>query len=281
VRWVADAGATKTDWVELHTRHAFQTEGLNIEIEGEAQARNKLLIAAQRLEAYGRLTEIHYYGPALHRAATREVLQALLTAATGLPREKVHVYHDLLGAARAAWGKSAGIVCILGTGSNCAAWDGENITRQAGGHGYLLGDEGSGADLGRSFLSALLYDEVPTELQEAFWRWNPFSNVQNALDLRSAVYASLRPSAFLAQLAPFLSGQVQHPWVQALVRQRFQAFIQRTWGRWQSGEKVRYVGGIARAFETLLREETLRHGGQWAGTIPSVAQALAEYHAHA
>lgn len=281
MRWIADAGATKTDWIELHTCYALQTEGLNIEVEGEAQARDKLLTAVQRLQAYGTITEIHYYGPALHRAVTREKLRTLLIEIAGLPRERVYVYHDLLGAARAAWGKSPGIVCILGTGSNCAAWDGENITRQAGGHGYLLGDEGSGADLGRSFLSALLYDEVPTEVQEAFWRWNPFSNVQNALDLRSAVYASPRPSAFLAQLAPFLSEQVQHPWVQALVRQRFQAFIQRTWGRWHPEGHIRYVGGIARAFEALLREETLRHGGRWAGTVPSVAQALAEYHAHA
>lgn len=250
-----------------------------MEVEGEAQAQAKLRSAVESLQAHGEITEVHYYGPALHRTEAREVMRHLLAEALGLPAQRVYVYHDLLGAARAAWGKAAGIICILGTGSNCAAWDGQSVLRQAGGHGYLLGDEGSGADLGRSFLSALLHDEVPTDVIEAFWRWNPFSDARGALDLRRAVYASSRPSAFLAQFAPFLSENKQHPWVQALVRQRFRAFIQRTWGRWHPSEKIRYVGGIARAFEELLREETLRYGGQWAGIVPSVIQALAAYHA--
>lgn len=276
MRWIADAGATKTDWL-CEDGEYFQTEGLNVEIEGWAHAQTKLLAAAQ-LFTSKEITELHYYGPALHLEETRQRLRRLMSQLWNLPEERIFVYHDLLGAARAAWGKASGIVGILGTGSNCAEWDGERIQRQAGGHGYLLGDEGSGADLGRAFLSALLHREVPTEVEAAFWQENPYPSAQTPIDLRALVYASSRPSAFLAALAPFLQAHQSHPWVAALIRSRFAAFIQRTWGRWVSSLPVRYVGGIARAFEPLLQEMTLRYGGRWGGVVHSVARALLSYH---
>lgn len=284
MRWIADAGATKTDWIAIEGGDVLRTEGLNAEIEGWDKAAEKLRAAAQLLQRQGlSIAELYYYGPALHRIESQHQMHALLVEAFGLPPEKVFVYHDLLGAARAALGDIPGIVCILGTGSNCAFWNGEAIVRQAGGHGYLLGDEGSGADLGRTFLSALLHEEVPLDVAAAFWQKNPFPAAATPLELRRLVYEAKRPSAVLAQLAPFLSAMQGHPWVAALVRGRLRAFIQRTWTRWESAYRhkhpIRYVGGIAGAFASLLQEETIRHGGRFGGVIPHVAQALAAFHA--
>ncbi|MDW8133517.1 MAG: hypothetical protein RMJ66_00465 [Bacteroidia bacterium] len=231
-------------------------------------------------------TELYYYGPALHTEESRRKMQHLLRNA--LPSNSpvyVEVHHDLLGAARAAWGKQTGIVGILGTGSNCAKWSGSQITLQAGGHGYLLGDDGSGADLGRHFISALLHDEVPSEITGAFWTWiraqHYFSPpLKTALDIRRLVYTSPTPSKSLAAFAPFLSTCISHEWIAGLVRQRLRSFVRRTWARWPSPRRIKYVGGIAQAFTKLLREITEEHEGEWHGVVENVAYNLLHYHVY-
>ncbi|MCS7297662.1 MAG: hypothetical protein RMK19_00990 [Bacteroidia bacterium] len=279
VVWIGEAGATKTDWIELSTGRLLRTEGLNAEIEGWEQAAQKLQIAACHFQREGlTINQLHYYGPALHQPKSREFMRRLLSEAFGISVDAISVYHDLIGAARAAWGTQKGIVGILGTGSNCALWDGTHIQKQAGGHGYLLGDEGGGADLGRNFLSALLHGEVPAEVEAAFWQENPYPEAQTPLELRSLTYRTQRPSAFLGGFAPFLSRWQQHPWVEALVRERIRRFIQRTWYSWRQEAAIRYVGGVAQAFQKLVQEETERIGGIWAGVVPNVGVALLTYH---
>ncbi|MEN2992847.1 MAG: hypothetical protein ABDH91_04760 [Bacteroidia bacterium] len=280
--WLLEVGATKTDWLigtpQGLVRHTLQ--GLNTEAEGwkAAEAYIERLQQVQKLYGFARPRHIWYYGPALHEAEARQRLQSLLAEAFGLPREAVEVAHDLLGAARAAWGEAAGIVGILGTGSNCALWDGQALIQQAGGHGYLLGDEGSGADLGRHFLSALLYAEVPADLEAAFWAENPYPEASAPLRLRQKAYTSARPSAFLAGFAPFLARHQRHPWVKALVSERFTHFHRRTWRRWGIRKPIRYIGGVARAFAGLLEATTCAEGGEWGGIVVDTAEALWAYH---
>lgn len=289
---VVDAGATKTDWAIARREggswktELFHTVGLNVEVEGWVRAEATLQAAFQRLSPALQGLEalyLYYYGPALHSSSHREVMRGLL-AKVFAPQE-VEVFHDLLGAARAAWGERRGIVAILGTGSNCAEWDGERIIRQAGGQGYLLGDEGSGADIGRHFVSALLHDEVPSDVKKAFWAW-----IQEKTDsglggirptsqqaLRTLIYRAERPSALLAGMALFLADLQSHPWVAALVRSRLEAFTQRTWAKWPVPRLIRYVGGVAKAFDSLLREVTASYGTHQ-GIVGNVAEALLQYH---
>ncbi|MCX8111636.1 MAG: hypothetical protein N3E49_00340 [Bacteroidia bacterium] len=277
--WVADAGATKTDWMGVESKEPLRTEGLNAEVEGWEAAQTKLYAAAEMLRGQGAsIGEIHYYGPALHSEAARSSIQVLLIKAFQLPPDRVFVYHDLLGAARAAWGAHSGVVAILGTGSNCALWEGQTIQKQAGGHGYLLGDEGSGADIGRCFLSALLHGEVPRDIETDFWRENPYPEASAPLELRRLAYRSQRPSAFFAKFSYFLHSWKAHPWVVALVKGRFAAFIQRTWAIWGVQRPIRYVGGVACAFSDVLREVTEAYGGRWEGVVSSVIHSLLRYH---
>ncbi len=273
--WLAEAGATKTDWLRSDgIRQRFP--GFNIEVEGGAEAAEKHFTTIRQAlveSAWPWPETLYYYGPALHNAENKDTIRAVLKSV--FPEiAHIQVEHDLLGAARAAWGKAAGIVCILGTGSNCAWYDGEQIVRQRGGHGYLLGDEGSGADLGKSLLSALLHDEMPEDLRAQFLK----RYSQSPLELRAAAYRSSRPSAFLASFAYFLSEHQAHPWVKNLVQNRIEAFVKRTWGRWETGEPVRYVGGIARAFADLIEEVTRAWGGKWDGVVSDPAENLLQFH---
>lgn len=279
--WVADAGATKTDWCVCEGKQCsyFQQPGLNIEVQGWEAARGHF--AELRLVGVPLPEKVYYYGPALHAPEARLQVRNLLAQALGLSEGQVEVYHDLLGAARAAWGTAAGLVGILGTGANCAFWDGKALIWQRGGHGYLLSDEGSGADLGRQFVGALLHDEVPTTLARAFWAEGRVGEISLAdpLALRKAIYNAAQPSRLLAAVVPFLHKHVAHPWVEALVRERFSAYVRRTWLVWRGPKRIRYVGGVARAFAPILAEVTQAYSGQWEGVVPSVIEALAEYHA--
>ncbi len=272
--WIGEAGSTKTDWVNAQGE-IIRQPGFNIEIEGEAVAYEHFQVTRQKLleAGWGLPETIYYYGPALHSAFNREKLRALLAQTFPEVRE-IQVEHDLLAAARASWGFEPGIVAILGTGSNCAWWNGHAFERQAGGHGYLLGDEGSGADLGKHLLSALLHGELPSDLATAFAAQFPTS----PLALRQAVYRAVRPSALLASFAPFLSAHLSHPWVKALVLDRFRSFIRRTWGRWPDKLPIRYVGSVALYFAPFLEQATQELGGKWDGVIPQVALSLLAYH---
>ncbi|MCS6789579.1 MAG: hypothetical protein NZ580_01155 [Bacteroidia bacterium] len=285
--WVVDAGATKTEWVSWREElgdeaYSFRSDGINPEVEGWEQVRKNLQKYAYQLleeQDFPAPTEIYFYGPALHAPASRQQMEQLLREIFKIPpQRKVEAYHDLLGAARSAWRRKPGVVAILGTGSNCALWDGENIQAQRGGHGYLLGDEGGGADLGKHFLSALLHDEVEEDLVRLFFKENPFPEAVDALTLRRMAYASLRPSAFLGKFAAFLAHHQRHPWVQALVRERFRLFARRTWKHWKTDYPIRYVGGVANAFSSILEEVTREEGGQWGGVVENVAEGLLRYH---
>lgn len=284
--WLAEAGATKTNWLcALEGERPSQWRsarlaGLNAEAEGWPHAEETLRTTARFLlieAGWPSPAALYYYGPALHRTEARQRMQQLLAELWGLPPQRVFVFHDLLGAARGAYPEGKGIVAILGTGSNCAFWDGEVIRRQAGGHGYLLGDEGSGADLGRHLVSALLHNEVPRDIVCRLCSQWPYPSL---LELRSAVYSARRPSAFLAGLVPALTALAEHPWVRALVRSRFEAFIRRTWALWPAPRSVRYVGGVAEAFEPLLQAVTEEYGGHFQGVVPGqeLAERLLAYH---
>jgi len=275
VFWIAEAGATKTDWLRSDGIR-LRLPGFNLEAEGGRAAAQKHFAAvrAALTQAQWPWPKIlYYYGPALHNTENITIIHRILQEVFPEIGEIV-VAHDLIGAARAAWGRERGIVCILGTGSNCALYDGEKIRRQRGGHGYLLGDEGSGADLGKHLLSALLHEELPEDLVEAFRARYP----QSPLDLRKEVYLTARPSAYLAGFAFFLSAHQGHPWVQALVKSRLEAFVQRTWKRWAAPDPIRYVGGVAMAFAPLVEEVTRTAGGLWAGVVSDPVEKLLQFH---
>lgn len=72
-----------------------------------------------------------------------------------LPFRKCHIQTDAIAAARGALGYDDGIVAAIGTGSVFAIQKNRTL-RTVGGWGLVLGDEGSGAWIGRALLGAAL-----------------------------------------------------------------------------------------------------------------------------
>lgn len=188
----------------------------------------------------------------------------------------IHVHSDMLGAARALCGHDPGIVGILGTGSNSCLYNGNDITANVSPLGYILGDEGSGAVLGRLFLGRVLKRQFSRDILEAFnnkYHLTPAEAVQR-------VYREPRPNAFLASFAPFIASQCDKTEMRDFVISEFRRYILYNLKNYDgfTSLPVHFVGSIALHFASQLEEAMrLEHGHL--GTITSAPiQLLAKYH---
>jgi len=252
---IADSGSTKTDWalVEGGGVRRLTTAGLNPvhRSTGEIEA---TLRAEFTLPAEG-LAAVFFYGAGCLPALC-EVMEGVLRRV--FKAGQVTVGSDLLGAARALLGHRAGVACILGTGSNSALWDGERIAAHVPPLGYILGDEGSGADLGKRLVAARFKGLLPSEVAEAFDRRYPTTEAE----IVEAVYRRPGGGRFLAGFAPFLSEHLDRPATRAIVEAAFTDFFERNLLQYNDIRHlpVAFTGSVASALEEPLRAVLGRHG---------------------
>ena len=162
----------------------------------------------------------------------------------------VLIYHDILGAARALFGKRQGISCILGTGCNCCYYDGKDISSKVDSLGYLFGDEGAGSYLGKTFMAAYLKKQLPQDLRTAFDNHYHFT----LEDILNALYSRPYPNRFLASMSEFLSPNRDHPFVHQLIRDSFLAFFDAQVKKYEGYQhlSVSFVGSIAFHYREIL-----------------------------
>ena len=224
---LAESGASKTAWRLCQANkvlESFESMGLNPSAVKEEELiraldRAFLPIKNQRPQA------IYFYGAGLKYQENIDLLKSSLSHF--YPHAEVEIEDDMKAAVRAA-GKSEGIVAIMGTGSNAAYYKDDLILENYGGHGYLLGDEGSGMDLGKQLLKAMLDAKLPQELHEYVLQ----QEGMKLGELRTSIYQHKQPNRRLATLAPYLKKGMHLPEVQDLIRSRFEKFIETTLDRW-------------------------------------------------
>ena len=204
---------------------------------------------------------------------TGNSLEARLDEIAGRLRKKeITVPTDLLGAARALFGRGEGVACILGTGSNSCWCRGGEIVENVPPLGYVLGDEGSGAAMGRNLVNGIFKGHIP--LREEFLAAHGLTYEE----IIRRVYREPYANRFLASFAPFVHAHLDCPEVRAMVAGTFADFAQRNLSRYPVHLTVACIGGVAAAFEGLLRE-VLAQGGYRVGLIAaSPAEGLIEYH---
>lgn len=253
---IADSGSTKTDWVLVSpdcSRTELHTVGINPARDAREYIYNVFYHdLLTQLPAASMPQAIFFYGAGCiepFAESIRSVLEALFPGST------IEVESDLLGAARALLGNKAGIACILGTGSNSCLYDGYGILSNTPPLGYVLGDEGSGAYLGKTLLNALYKGLFPSELMAAF-RAETLLTLPQVIE---QVYRKPAPNTFLASLVPFIARNRQHPLVHSLLVDAFCLFLERNVGPYGHKEwPVNCVGGIAYQFQEELAEAAQR-----------------------
>ena len=249
---IADSGGSKTDWALIDGKNIRRTRcpGLNPNLLNPREIEQILDGPIKAWLGDVKPDRLCFFGAGLAADNVRQEMAARLRQFVG-SSGSVRVETDLVAAGYACFGKGAGAVGVLGTGSVAFRWENEAVAARAGGLGHLLGDEGGGVSLGRSLCRLVARERLSPRLMQAFYA---ATNIEYGR-LPRYLYAHPRPLRFLADLAPFLAGHREDPLIQALLRRQFSAFIAETVSMVrQDADPVMLMGGIANAFRPELSE---------------------------
>ncbi|WP_162053640.1 hypothetical protein [Pontibacter pamirensis] len=274
---IADSGATKTDWRMIDATGVHEhilTAGINPQYLESNQ-----IYSIFEAELLPHLREknpsaIYYYGAGCSSPDRNlRVEQALKRI---FPNSEAVVDHDLLAAARALCGQKPGVACILGTGSNSCLYDGENIVDNVPSLGFLMGDEGSGAYLGKMLIRAYMYRELPEELATSLK--NRYNLTKDSI--LDAVYLSDMPSTYLATFAKFMHEKRKDPVIHAMIYQNFDEFFERHVCKYKGYTEVpvNFIGSIAYHFSDTLHQVAKKYGARIGTIIISPSEGLIAYH---
>ncbi len=258
MRLICDSGSTKTDWIVADGATSvlrFSTCGLNPAVMGIDRVKELLLsVLLPHVEGLD-ISDVEYYGAGCTQDIIpdmRRLLADLIPSA-----QSVLVASDILGAAKAVCGKECGIAAILGTGANSCLFDGEKIVSNTPALGFILGDEGSGAVLGRMFLNAHLKGLLPESVSVAFV--NETGLTQQ--DIIAKVYRSATPNRFLASMSPFIRQHLDVSQLRELVIENFRNFFTHNIRQYGHPElPVNCIGSMAFYYTAELKEAAQREG---------------------
>ena len=280
MKLVVDSGSTKTDWGFFSTVYdlkAFKTQGINpchqSEDEIRGIIRNELLPTIQNMDLTT-VSEVYYYGAGCATESICTQMAALLKEF--FPNASITVDSDMLGAARALCGHAEGVACVLGTGSNSCLYNGKAIEDQVPSLGYILGDEGSSAALGRRLIGDCLKRQLPESVSREFME--RYSLTKESII--ESVYRKPLPNRFIASFAPFVYEKRAVPEVHKMIIQCFSEFFTRNVINYHKPWlPVHFVGSLAGSFAEELRE-TADSLGMTIGKIEaSPMNGLVDYHA--
>lgn len=275
---LVESGATKSDWRVVNgdgtTIRQFLKSGMNVStMKMDAiLATISDTFKAEGLDLLG-AKGFYLYTAGVVTDQIRKEIASHVQSISSI--EDVDVQDDLMGAARAVCGREPGIAAILGTGSNACFYDGVSIHRNVYSGGFILGDEGSGARLGKLFLSDFLKGYVPDNVAEDFSK--EFDSSYAAIV--EGVYRSSSPSGYLGSLAPFILSHKDNGYIKNLIEGNFEAFIDRMLSKYDIYRyPVGLVGGFAWACRDILQPMLLERGIRVSNILKSPVEGLCGYH---
>ena len=252
MKLIGESGGTKTNWVAVsdsfETR-IISTIGLNPNFVSKETFMEVLSKEVLPVMKYPDIKEVWFYGAGCSGTLLEEKVKDSIMAV--LPLSAVYVFSDLTGAARGLLGDSGGYICMLGTGSNSGYYDGKYITENIPPLGFILGDEGSGASLGKKLIADFLRGIMPLHLAEEF-RENYGAEKD---DIVSHVYRGVFPSSYIGRFVKFLKDHISDPYCMNLVKTSFDEFVRRNLMLYKITGKTKIVatGSVAWHFRDLLK----------------------------
>ena len=276
IKLIADSGSTKTEWCLLNGKSAktFYTQGLSPYFLSAEQIE---YIINEELRGKFKNTEpdeIYFYGTGCSNAdnvkLVKKAVQKVFNDA------KIFVDHDLMGAAKALCGHEKGIACILGTGSNSCYYNGKKIVKNSPGLGYVLGDEGSGAYMGRKVIQYFLYKTFDGDLMDRFHaKYNT-----NSDEILNAVYKKPLPNRYLAAFTAFLAENRGHYMIENIIEDSFNDFFFNHVYKYRESwtMPINFTGGVAYGFRDVLKEMCSSFELQLGKVIKKPMDGLVKFH---
>lgn len=273
---IADSGATKCEWclVVDGKNKTIITQGISPYFLDANQ-----IIALLTKELIPKLkkapiTHIHFYGTGLSNADNVLIIKKVFKSL--FPKATIEVQTDLLAAARALCGRKKGIACILGTGSNSCYFDGKKIVKNSPGLGYILGDEGSGAYLGKKVVQYYLYNTFDEELKARFEKSFPVS----AFEILEHVYKQPLANRYLASFAIFLAENRGHYMIENIIEDGLNDFFFTHLYKYRESWilPIHFMGSIAFGFRDVLKDLCNTYELELGKVIKAPMQGLLAYH---
>lgn len=274
---IADSGSTKTDWKIIDPDNGisdFCTKGLNPfymtspEIEEEIRLRIEGKYTSQKVK------KVYFYGAGCSIEDKNLVIAKALKNIFCNAFVKIH--SDIIGAAHALFQNNAGLVVILGTGTNIGYYDGRKIIQSVIPLGYILGDEGSGTILGIKLIQAYLKEELPIKIRQQFYKKYKLKTE----DIKDAVYSKPLPNRFLASFTPFLGEYLDEPSIYQIVYKSMDELFEKQISKFKNWRKtnIRCVGSVAYFFSSVLTQVALDRGANIDKIIRSPIDDLVQFH---
>lgn len=270
---IADAGGTNTTW--CINKNKYETSGINPFQQDEKSIREIVENLKENLlkkEELDNIDKIRFYGAGCTPEKSVVVKKAISEAFENKIAD-IDVQSDLLGAAIGLCGNEKGVACILGTGSNSCLYDGEKIVQQTPALGYVLGDEGSGAVLGRMFLNAMLKGRLDKCISDAFFEEYKMTQA----DIIERVYRQPLANRFLASLTVFVGSKRDNASVLALIKENFANFLDNNVKPYDC-KLLNFTGSIAYHFAEILKIVAAEKGYEIGKITQSPVEGLIEYY---
>jgi N-acetylglucosamine kinase-like BadF-type ATPase len=276
VKLIADSGATKCEWCLLEggKKKKIITTGISPYFLDAAQIEQLLIKSLVPKLKDVVIDELFFYGTGLSNQNNVQILKTVLKKV--FKKAKIAVETDLTAAARALCGRTKGIACILGTGSNSCFYDGKKIAKNSPGIGYILGDEGSGAYLGKKVIQYYLYQTFDEELMVSFEK----RFLTSPMDILENVYKKPLANRYLASFAIFLAENRGHYMIENIIEDGLNDFFFTHIYKYKESwtHPINFIGSIAYGFKDVLQDLCNTYELELGKVLKAPMKGLTEYH---
>ena len=275
---IADSGGTKTNWAAIDENNDiqfFESPGLHPGVQLPGELKNTLLKDLPQPLSELSPKKVFFYGAACSGKENVQLMETLLKETW--PASDIFVDHDLNGAARAGLGEMEGIAAVIGTGSSSGYYNGKNVHQIKPSLGFILGDEGSGAWLGKNLIRDFCYGELPEYAEKEVRSILTNSSLEEILH---NVYKEKNPNTYLASLTPALANIKHQAYASKLIKRGFGQFIDRHISSYSesSYKTIAFSGSIAFHFKNFLEEVCFEKGYRNFLIIKDPLQGIINYH---
>lgn len=272
---IAESSSTRTEWSLLDgervVEHAF-TVGLNPFFQTRREISHAIRLELPEAFFRKRWDHVYFYGAGCSNKEKKKIMENSLVAQFKTP---VTVESDLLGAARGLLVRTPGLACIIGTGSNSCLYDGKEIVKTVAPLGFILGDEGSGAYLGKMLIADILKGIAPDSVSHAFFE--KFMVTPNVL--MDEIYTNPLPSRTLSRYSTFLAEHLDNAYAYQLIYNAFMSFFARNIAAYDyQNSPLCFVGSTCFLYQDILRRAAKDFGVEVDKIVRYSMPGLVEFH---
>ncbi len=279
--FIVDSGSTKCDWIAIDNNgiqlfEKTRTKGLNPAILNPDELLDRIQENDVLNMHHNEVEKLYFYGAGCGTEGPRMALQQVLKSY--FKNAEVTVEEDTLAAVYSTIeNNEPAVVCILGTGSNCTYYDGENCQQKIQSLGYIIMDHASGNYFGKQLIRDYFFDHMPEHLKVSF-------NEKYNLDpdfIKYNLYKKANPNAYLASFAEFIFLNKDSEYIRDMIKLGFKRFTRNM--IYQFKDKldqvpVHFAGSIAYLSQDEIREVAEEMGFKVGNFVKRPIDGLMKYH---